>query len=772
MKKSSWIPTLIAGFLLLALPTTTTSLDYSPDAGDGSISLEDEATRIGGLKTIFIGDTTLVTLNDIVWSPDDSVGNSSSLMWETSVNGVVQDSGMVELSEEALDLPTSISAGSIVVDKKQVSTVSVEIFLMGNPETSSSTSGDFATYGSGVSLVPLIIILLLASTTQMVELSLFLGIWLGACILTGSLAAGFKSTILDYLILELADEGHVMVIVFTVFLSGLVGMLQKSGGMLGFTNAVSKIAKTPRTAQFACMLLGVVIFFDDYANVLLTGQTLKPLMDVLFVSREKLSFIVDATAAPVASVSPVSSWVGYEAGLVQDAIDTLLERSGGEPLTIPSTGYGVFLESVRYSYYSLFMIGLIAMLVFTQRDYGPMLIAERKVRVYDRTDGGPGALNSGSGELGKENKPREDQPMLLHNMAIPIVVWIILVFVVLVKSGTIEGEEQTFLEKIEESDSYVALLYSTLGVALITLLLYLVQFTVPGTGTLAMPTPSLLKEMLPWNKAKVLEEGREPARFLMTVDESIESFLKGMAHVFLLICILTLAWSCGSIMTDVGTDRLFASWIISGGIPYQLLPVLTFIVALLIALSTGTSWGTMSILFPLMLVPTYEASNGEPQIFYATVSAVLGGAVAGDHMSPISDTTVLTALACDVNLMGHVNTQAPYVFWVVLFACLLGYIPIGYSAYPNIVGILLGWAACAVFVYFVCVPVISPTGSWDIFTKLCCARSKELELLAEDCVKKASAEVPEAEGEVDMEKPVGVEAPKEVEPVKDEETSM
>lgn len=308
--------------------------------------------------------------------------------------------------------------------------------------------------------------------------------------------------------------------------------------MLGFTNAVSKIAKTPRTAQFACMLLGIIIFFDDYANVLLTGQTLKPLMDVLFVSREKLAFIVDATAAPIASVSPVSSWVGFEAGLVQESVDTLLARSGGEPLTIPSTGYGVFLESVRYSYYSLFMIGLIAMLIFTQRDYGPMLVAERKVRVYDRTDGGPGALNGVNGELGAENKPKEDQPMLLHNMAIPIVLWVILVFVVLVRTGTKEGEEQTFLEKIESSDSYVALLYSTLGVAIITLLLYLFQFTVPGTGTLAMPTPSLIMDMLPWNKAKALEEGRVPARFLMTVDESVESFLKGMAHVFLLICIL------------------------------------------------------------------------------------------------------------------------------------------------------------------------------------------------------------------------------------------
>merc|ERR1712003_237718 len=113
-----------------------------------------------------------------------------------------------------------------------------------------------------------------------------------------------------------------------------------------------------------------------------------------------------------------------------------------------------------------------------------------------------------------------------------------------------------------------------------------------------------------------------------------------------------------------------------------------------------------------------------------------GGAVAGDHMSPISDTTVLTSLACEVNLMKHVNTQAPYVFWVVLFAVLLGYLPMGYGAYPNIVGILLGWVACGLFVFFICVPVMSPTGSWDIVNKLCCGRSEELKELAEDCIKR------------------------------------
>jgi Na+/H+ antiporter NhaC len=308
--------------------------------------------------------------------------------------------------------------------------------------------------------------------------------------------------------------------------------------MLGFTNMVSKIAKTPRAAQFACMCVGILIFFDDYANLLLTGETMKPLTDILFVSREKLSFIVDSTSAPIASISPISSWVGFEAGLVQEAIDKLKERNGGEELTIPGTGFAVFLQSIRYSYYSLFMIGLIAMLIATQRDYGPMLIAERKVRVYDRTDGGPGAASGGKSEHSKQNEPKEDQPLLMHNLLLPIVVWIILVFVILVNSGTVAGEDQSFIDKIEGGDSYVALLYGTMGTVWITMILYLLQITIPGTGKLALPTPLLLMDMLPWRKTVVEERGDQQPRFLMTVNESIEGFLHGMARIFLGIVIL------------------------------------------------------------------------------------------------------------------------------------------------------------------------------------------------------------------------------------------
>lgn len=164
--------------------------------------------------------------------------------------------------------------------------------------------GSFQVYASGVSLIPLLFILVMAMTTQMVELSLFLGIFIGACIVQGTLIGGFQDTLYVYIRDALADPSNVAVILFTVFLSGTVGMMQKSGGMLGFTRDVAKIATTPRSGMFACFSVGILIFFDDYANCLLAGETMRPLTDLLSVSREKLSFIVDATSAPIASISP------------------------------------------------------------------------------------------------------------------------------------------------------------------------------------------------------------------------------------------------------------------------------------------------------------------------------------------------------------------------------------------------------------------------------------------------------------------------------------
>jgi Na+/H+ antiporter NhaC len=169
---------------------------------------------------------------------------------------------------------------------------------------SATTGGKYQVFRAAVSIIPLIFILIMALTTHLVELSLFGGVWLGACIISGSLVEGFKETVTRYILEALNDWSHVAVILFTVFLSGTVGMMQKSGGMLGFTGSVAKFATTARSGQFACFMVGVMIFFDDYSSCLLAGETMRSLLDLLCVSREKLSFTVDATSAPIASISP------------------------------------------------------------------------------------------------------------------------------------------------------------------------------------------------------------------------------------------------------------------------------------------------------------------------------------------------------------------------------------------------------------------------------------------------------------------------------------
>jgi Na+/H+ antiporter NhaC len=164
-----------------------------------------------------------------------------------------------------------------------------------------------------------------------------------------------------------------------------------------------------------------LVFFDDYANCLLAGKSLRPLLDTLFVSREKLAFLVDATAAPIASISPVSSWVGFEIGLIQTEIDRIIELQGTDDIGIKTTGFAVFLQSIKYRYYPIFMLILMMALIFSQRDVGSMLIAERKTRVYKRVDGGDNATDKhDEGEFFEANQPKKDTPLGSWNMIVPI----------------------------------------------------------------------------------------------------------------------------------------------------------------------------------------------------------------------------------------------------------------------------------------------------------------------------------------------------------------
>jgi hypothetical protein len=208
-------------------------------------------------------------------------------------------------------------------------------------------------------------------------------------------------------------------------------------------------------------------------------------------------------------------------------------------------------------------------------------------------------------------------------------------------------------------------------------------------------------------------------RSLVTFYECVESFLFGMGRLFPALIVLTLAWATGTIMTEVGADRLF-SQVITTGISAKAMPTLAFVIAVVMALATGSSWSTMTILFPLLMVPTYQVAQGDETIFVATVAGVLSGSVAGDHMSPISDTTVISAMSCGCKLLDHVTTQAPYSLLIVVLCILFGTIPIGFGAnsMPNAVGILLGFVFLVAFIYFVAAPVNNPSGRYDIFTEM------------------------------------------------------
>jgi Na+/H+ antiporter NhaC len=428
----------------------------------------------------------------------------------------------------------------------------------------------------------LVIVLLLAVTTNMVEISLCSAIFVGACMVTGNVNDGFKSTFDTYILDAVANVDHVYVVLFTLFLSGMVGMMQKSGGMTGFTKDVATIATTPRLGQFACFAVGCFVFFDDYANVLLAGETMRPLLDVLFISREKLSFIVDATAAPIASISPVSSWVGFEVGLIQEQIDRIIVLEGTADLSIKTSGFGVFLQSIKYRYYPIFMIIIIMFLIYSGRDFGPMLVAERKTRVYKRSDGGDGKGKASELEGKGENQPLKDTPEATWNLVVPVVLLIFFIFYLLVKTGESEGESQNLMDKIEASDSYSALLWGTMAAAICSVIFYLIQIV--QDGEFVIPKLDILKQLLPFRNAN--EEDSKP-RSIMSIFDCSESFLFGMGRIFPALIVLNLAWASGAIMVAVGADRLFSRWIV-GNVAPEALPTLAFLISLFVALATGT----------------------------------------------------------------------------------------------------------------------------------------------------------------------------------------
>ena len=513
-----------------------------------------------------------------------------------------------------------------------------------------------------LSVLPPLIAIGLALVFKEVLISLFAGIWAGAFIAGGLRFEGFLgifksllTTVEHYILKALNDGGHLSVILFSLLIGGMVAIISRNGGMAGVVQRLTKYAKTPRSAQVITWFLGVAIFFDDYANTLIVGNTMRSVTDRFRISREKLAYIVDSTAAPVASIAFITTWIGAELGYIDDGIK-------GVPALAGTTPYAIFLESLKYSFYPILTLIFILMLVWMRRDYGPMLRAEQRAR----TTGAVKASNAAAEhvEETEDLSPVPGAPLRARNAILPVLTVVAMTIVGLLDTGlasaygdlasppasdgwgaTWGAMEGKFFGKLGDvigrADSYIALLWASISGVVVAIVLTLGQR-------------------------------------IMNIAQTMGSLTSGLKAMFGAVMILTLAWALALTTEELHTAAFLVDLLGNSLHPY-LLPPIIFILAALISFSTGSSWSTMAILYPIAIPLTWAVAQGagwdvgaSQGLLYNVISIVLAASVLGDHCSPISDTTILSSLASDCNHIDHVSTQLPYALTVGAVAIVLG----------------------------------------------------------------------------------------------------
>lgn len=496
-----------------------------------------------------------------------------------------------------------------------------------------------------LSVLPPLVAIALALIFRDVLVSLFVGVFAGALILSGGhMPAAFARSIDQFLLGALAEEDHAAIIIFSTLLGGMVGIINRSGGTQGIVAALSRFATTARSGQLSAWLMGVLVFFDDYANTLIVGSTMRPVTDRLRVSREKLAYIVDSTAAPVASLVPLTTWIGFEVGLIAAAF---------ADIGAPYNAYSTFIATIPYRFYPILALLLGFVVAVSGREFGPMLAAERRARRTGEVLGADAVpLADFSSQI---LAPPAGRPHRAANAVLPILT----VIAVTVAGLYLTGRTQGGSGLVGVRDAFAA----------------------------ANPFKALLWASL---AGVVMAAALATVQRILSVRETMAALVEGLKSMLLAMVVLTLAWSIGAVCSElhtadyvVGVTRsiLSAHW----------LPVLIFLVSAAVSFATGTSWGTMAILMPLVipiahgLAAQAGSSFADPTyrvLMLGAISSVLAGSVWGDHCSPISDTTVMSSMASGCDHIAHVRTQLPYALVVGVIGMLVGDIPTAFGLSP------------------------------------------------------------------------------------------
>lgn len=506
-----------------------------------------------------------------------------------------------------------------------------------------------------LTLIPPVVAIVLAFITKDVILSLFLGV-LSGTFLVGMVDQNIAASALfaftdlcSRMVKSMADTWNAGILLQVMCIGGLIALVTKSGGTKALALWLSKHADTPVLGQIYTWLMGIVIFFDDYANALIVGPIMRPLMDKFKISRAKFAFIIDATAAPITGIAVISTWVGVEISAIKEAYSQI----GIENIN----AFTVFVETIPYRFYNIFMIFFVVATAVMSREFGSMYRAEIASR------GG----KSGAADFKIKNLedqifvPKEGVALRKLNAIIPLGAMIVLSVVGFYLNGysSLEGEA---LEAVKAAP---------------------LSFTSIRTAFSAADASVVLFQSALFSSIIAVALGI--AQKIYGVKEAIEVWVGGWKSMLNTVIILLFAWSLSSVIKELGTSRYLVE-LLSDATPRFALAIVIFVLSSFISFSTGTSFGTMGIVTPLA-VPLahavgqkYGLSGEEFHVFMCVnISAVLTGAIFGDHCSPISDTTILSSMGAGCDHIEHVSTQMTYALVVCGISIVCGYLPAGFG---------------------------------------------------------------------------------------------
>ncbi len=486
-------------------------------------------------------------------------------------------------------------------------------------------------------LVPPIIAIVLALVTKEVYSSLFIGIVVGGLLYSGfSFPGTIKHVFTDGIVAQLTDAYNVGILIFLVILGIMVCLMNKSGGSAAFGRWAQKHIKTKKGAQFATIVLGILIFIDDYFNCLTVGSVMLPVTDRFKISRAKLAYLIDATAAPVCIIAPISSWAAAVSGFVP----------GNQ------NGIALFCSCIPWNFYALFTIAFMFAITAMQADYGLMELHELNAT----TKGDLFTTPERPYAEAEKDELKEDGK--LFDMLIPVIVLIICCVIGMLWSGGMFSGKN-FVEAFANSDASVGLAVGSFFALIITLVIYM-------------------------------------ARRVMNFTEFMSCVPDGFAAMIAPILILTFAWSLKGMTDSLGASVYVAGLIKNtAGSLMNLLPFIIFLIAVGLAFATGTSWGTFGILIPIVVTAFKDT---DPNLMIIAMSACMAGAVCGDHCSPISDTTIMASAGAQCYHINHVNTQLPYAMTVAAISAVT-YIVAGFSR-NVVVSLVFGFVVLIVLLYF------------------------------------------------------------------------